>query len=389
MNPIQPPPSPPTAAPSPKTPNPTDQEIETWIQKLSKTYTLNPPPETLLSTPSTKTISAFQTFTTTILHGLEARDPEFTKYIHNDFLDKTYTRVNLPFHDYQAFHRCIAVVSMMPPRRLSHHVMQILIIAEAMQLPDMTFQQRVDWAEDRLDSWYADTLCIESMSEDPDELWVFRYRNGIRDVTAEQVGAGEMEGADSCPVCADEFEYPCPLDTNSGPLQHAVADAERRPRKSLCGHVVCAACFAKWLEASKGYYKCPICRACLVCGVNGCSYHVIHREVAPPVPIMYTMELVLGWHPRRKEILRRVLLDSPYLFLALRECTRERRAWLGFYFRVLRGGVDRTDVVARMLVGERTRLLDGLAYVFQRALLGLHFLDDGHGWEESGGDEED
>jgi hypothetical protein len=107
-------------------------------------------------------------------------------------------------------------------------------------------------------------LAPENLVKDPDALYFFRNKNGIENIDADQ----GISGNETCSVCTNEFD-------------EALCSSQRAP----CGHVLCKGCFDHWLLDCKGTYTCPLCRACVVCGLNDCKHHTIVRDIAPPIPM--------------------------------------------------------------------------------------------------------
>jgi hypothetical protein len=174
----------------------------------------------------------------------------------------------------------------------------------------------------------------EALVKDPDALYFFRSKNGIREIDAQQGSDTET----TCLVCVSAFS------------------ATRQAKAAPCGHVLCGCCFDAWLRECRGRFTCPMCRACVVCGANECKDHDIHEDHGEP---MGMRELLDRAEPGRKgEVLHGI---EPEVYWKLREYTRKERGMLRWIEEVLRKReMAKRDPVRVRLEKKRERIMGRL-----------------------------
>lgn len=128
---------------------------------------------------------------------------------------------------------------------------------------------------------------------------------------------------EACVVCGSPFEFqPCEA---AGSTPVSPCSAMRTP----CNHHFCYECLRLWrLEASKGTYRCPMCRSCLVCGKPNCTFHIVSEEHARPYPLQEFLEVHFEGVKSRPPPYYGF---DPIALRRIRETTRHLRVEYGYY----------------------------------------------------------
>ncbi|KAF2877048.1 hypothetical protein BDV95DRAFT_663869 [Massariosphaeria phaeospora] len=176
---------------------------------------------------------------------------------------------------------------------------------------------------------------LGNLLKDPDDLWLFRDGNGLEPL--DDLPTDDPEFPTNCSVCIEPY----------APVDQWPTHGPSTPVKTPCGHYFCSKCLKAWLEECIDEYTCPVCRACLVCGDNGCRFHVIRRDNAPPTPLPHVLNVVLG-PSKGLQPLHGIQVS---VYWNLRERTRHLRADLaGIESELSRANVDFEDPVYKQLV---------------------------------------
>jgi hypothetical protein len=278
-----------------------------------------------LSDPYGRAISTFQIFTNSIIAGIERTDPNVLCLIDDYTLSDIYT--GLPTFSPEVLKPWVKDAMLKHPLRRTPKQYHFLAIARVQNRGDLkTPRDIAAGAQIELDDWKARLYDPANLLKDPDALYFFRNKNGIKDIDPAQ---DKQNFSHECLICSNLFDK----------------DAHQTQR-APCGHVVCRECFGKWLTECKGTYSCPLCRACVVCGVNDCPHHDVHQVRATPRPLSKILDLVLP--EKVGEVLHGI---KPERYWALREITRRDRVMLAWIDEVL-GVVGRWDPV-RVREGRR------------------------------------
>ncbi|KAH7086326.1 hypothetical protein FB567DRAFT_527691 [Paraphoma chrysanthemicola] len=275
---------------------------EAWLFELQHRKSFHNPIVDL-SNPYGTAIRTYQTLTNSIIDGLRRKNTEVLSLATEGLLHELY--IGLPEFDYESFKHWVRDATLKHPLRRTakqYHFLAIVRLQTCGE-PSST-KAKVLEAAVELEDWKARVYASQSLLKDPDPLYFFRNKNGIREIDLALSKKGEI--AQDCLICTNVFDK-------------TVHTAMRAP----CGHIICKRCFDKWLLQTTGKYTCPLCRACVVCGNNECTYHDVHQDRAPPVPIPDILDRVLPEHSG--ELLHGL---APEQYWTLRERTRTDRGIL-------------------------------------------------------------
>lgn len=267
--------------------------------------------------PYTTLLYTFQAFTNSLTSALitATPDPDLVAAVHSRTLQDFYS--SLPwFWDIKACVLWVKAAVLKHPLRRTGPQTQWLRIVELQTRGGLTAAQILSASEAARLDWEDRAYSIENLVRDPDSLWFFQRRDGLKTVQMAEVPpptctvndkGEEVEENPACPVCAEEFDR-----------------TARAPKRAPCKHVLCAHCFVKWTPcstAATGTYTCPLCRACIVCGEDGCLYHVLEFERALPLSMKWVLDYVLP-EERRGLVLHGLGVAQ---YWRLREATRKDR----------------------------------------------------------------
>jgi hypothetical protein len=238
------------------------QSTHTLLHEL-KHYRCFQGPLDDLSDPYLKMMSTYRAFHNSIVQAIEQEDTEAMKLVYDGLIHDMYNK--MPWLDVDKFRAWVKLSVLAHPFR--RDIGQHLFIA-------------IVQVEDRgeFDSLLSKILAIagecadmnervhdpKNLVEDPDDLYFFRQKNGIKDV-----GPSDVTNADgTCLICIEAFD-----------------DTLHIAQKGPCEHIICKLCFEQWLLQCSKIYTCPLCRACVVCGVDPCANHGINTERVRPVTL--------------------------------------------------------------------------------------------------------
>ncbi|KAF3002605.1 hypothetical protein E8E13_008632 [Curvularia kusanoi] len=250
-------------------------------------------------------------------------------------------------NDLNAFRDWIKDTTMKHPQRRTECQQMWLWIVEMQGLKNVTnVCHVVDEAIGRIQYWEQNTYSTHNLRQDPDHhAWFFfTYNNAIMEVMPGTPGLGK-----SCLICTEDFN-----------AHH------NRPNKNPCGHFQCSNCSDQPLEHDATKFTCPFCRACLVCGRNACTDHIVaeqDHESANIVPLPEVLSIPhfmceLGCAAKDCKPTGRLFGLSPKRYWLLREETRATRCAMG-------GTIERSEVLGRLgrMDGEEAQGLERLQEV--------------------------
>lgn len=258
------------------------------------------------SDPYNKAILAFQDFTNSVIDGLERKDPEIVNLIPDGYLTAIYSRVlNTNYHMPDYMCKWVKEAMLKLPLRHKEHPFYFLAIIRAQSNSELKpVKSRLLAAHTEFEEWMPCVFDPENLVKDPSGLWFLRNQNGIKDVDSSAVAS-----EDTCLICTEKFD-----------------EDSHVAKQAPCGHIICGGCFDKWLLEYGGTYRCPIYRACVVCGANDCKHHDVPRESVAPFPLSEFLKIALP------EAVGRSLHGlEPRIYFRLREETRQDRvlaAWI-------------------------------------------------------------
>ncbi|XPT02917.1 hypothetical protein M3J09_012021 [Ascochyta lentis] len=281
--------------------------IEQWIHHLQTRFSFAKLSDS--SDPYVKAMRTFQLFTNDVASALQDNNGIDADYIDRKMLHKIYDDLPSFFED-DEFREWVKDATLKHPHRRTPKQQQWLCIVGAQQ--QKPSKSKADLlhmileVEDRASIQGEGAYDIKSLLTDPDALWFFRNKHGIKAAEGNEDDIGE-----SCLICANDFDAGTHL-----------------PQRSPCGHYQCRKCFQGSLKYVSAAYNCAFCRACLICGDQACKHHIIPQNDALPHPLQdflrtghylcrdscTAMEPLCGLSPRR--------------YWELREATREVRSSL-------------------------------------------------------------
>jgi len=281
---------------------------EAWLHELKHYKSFNDYIVDL-SDPYGKAIATFQLFTRSIIEGLERKDFEVESLIHDGSLHDIYSE--LPSFAPEVLKPWVKDAMLMHPLRRTAKQYHFLVIVQIQGRGELKSPRDISVsAKIELDDWKSRAYNPENLDKDPDALYFFRNKNGIKDIDPSQEDANFTP---ECVICDNLFDEDAHL-TQQAP----------------CGHVVCRACFGEWLKQCNGTYTCMLCRACAVCGANDCPHHDVHQERARPHPLSLILDLVIP--DKAGEVLHGIKAER---YWGLREATRADREVLAWMEQIL------------------------------------------------------
>lgn len=266
------------------------------------------------SDPFLRSMWVLQTFTTSVIQALNDKHPEVIALATDGSLYTIYQ--DLPsFQEPAEFSAWVKDATLKHPLRRT---------AKQSQFLDLVLQQEKVLAAKKqpltnsrefpflpriithvvaaLESWKTRALSPERLDRDYHELAFFYHMHKIQPAETAET---------ECAVCTYTFDS----------TTHA-------PEAGPCGHILCKSCFRGWMDEINETFSCPLCRACLVCGLNPCTYHAIKRDIASPCDLSASLNTMLvGGEEGRIALLH----SHPQLYWDLRESTRALRvkvAWV-------------------------------------------------------------
>jgi hypothetical protein len=309
---------------------------EAWLFELRHHKSFQSPIADL-SDPHGRAMRAFQICTNSIIDGLQSRNPEIMSLVTEGFLQELY--IGLPEFESTSFRHWVKDATLTHPLRRTPKQYHFLTIVQLQTRGEpLSIKAKILEAAVELEDWKTRVYAPESLVKDPDPLYYFRSKNGIREVDTALTKEGEI--AQNCLVCTNEFDKTLHM-----------------PMRAPCGHIMCKRCFEKWLRQSTGTYTCPLCRACVVCGGNECTYHDVHQDRALPVSMPKILDNILP--DESGQVLHGL---RPERYWALRERTRKDRALLQWIEDVLTAnGLREQDPVRVRLVKDADEVVARVA----------------------------
>lgn len=294
-----------------------------------------------LSDPYIKMMSTYRAFHNSIVQAIERHDAEAIKLVHEGLIDVVYHKI--PWLDVDEFRAWVKLAVLSHPFRqdAGQHLFVAIVQVQARGEFDSLTSKVLAIAGECADMSER-TLAPENLIEDPDDLYFFRHKNGIKDV-----GPSNVTNADgTCLVCTEAFD-----------------DTLHVAQKGPCGHIICRMCFQQWLLQCSKIYTCPLCRACVVCGANSCANHGIRTERVRPVSLPSCLDRSLP------EKIGKVLHGfDPRWYWSLREITRHNRVVLAYIASLLSNGFDAADPAAMAMIAEREKILTDMKDLIQQML---------------------
>jgi hypothetical protein len=262
-----------------------------------------------LTDPYGKAIATFQAFTCSVIDGIERKDPEVTHMIEAGTLRDICSC--LPSFQSTILKPWIKDAMLKHPFRRTAKQYHFLAIVQVQTRGDLRSPQNIAvGAKIELDGRKTRVYDPTSLVKDPDALYFFRSKNGIKEIDLSQNHANCTR---ECLICDNLFDEDMHL-------------TQRAP----CGHVVCSDCFGKWLKQCNATYACMMCRACVLCGNNYCPHHDVHQDRATPHSVPQIVDLVL---PNKvDQVLHGI---KPKRYWVLQESTRRDRAMLAWIEEIL------------------------------------------------------
>jgi hypothetical protein len=294
---------------------------EFWLFEL-KHHKLFSRSDVDLENPHGKAMCIFQDFTITIIDGLERNAPATVNLARDGSLATIYD--DLPVFEISSFKLWVKDATLKHPHRRTAAQHKWLHIVQ-LQGDVKSATDIVISAIAEVEEWKERVYAPENLHKDPEATYFFRNKNGISsNISAKDKG---KESEKECLIC-----------TNAFTTTHQLHVRQQAP----CGHIICRACFQKWLRESKGTYTCPLCRACVICGANNCEDHNIKRDLAPPVALPLFLNDTL---PDKVDDALHGL--APDYYWELREATRKDRSIMAYIDYVLR--IEQTEAVRVVL----------------------------------------
>jgi hypothetical protein len=293
--------------------------VESWLFELKHHKSFNRSGDDL-DNPFGKAMCIFQAFTSTIIDGLERKAPNIVNLARDGSLATIYD--DLPVFEVSSFQLWVKDATLKHPHRRTAAQHKWLHIVQ-LQGDVKSATDIVISAIAEVEEWKERVYAPKSLRMDPEAMYFFRNKNGISSSISAKAKGKETE--EECLICTNAFTA----------TRHARQQAP-------CGHVLCRACFQKWLRESKGTYTCPLCRACVVCGANNCENHYIKRDMAPPIAIPLFLKDSL---PDNADDPLHGL--APRFYWELREATRRDRSIMAYIDYVLQ--VEQTEAVRVLL----------------------------------------
>ncbi|KAJ4292573.1 hypothetical protein N0V90_009236 [Kalmusia sp. IMI 367209] len=282
-----------------------------WIRPLVRYCALLSDFANKINCPVGKALQAYQNFTSCIISSLENDEETAFNLIAHEFLPGLFIHPRAlqsqPFLNFHDMCGWIKGAMLANPQSRSVDQQQFLAVCHVQQqYPELTLLRKVRLVLSNIRCWKNETYAMANLLRDPDQLYLFRERHCLT--------IAEIPPEQDCPICTEAYD----------------AHDLRTPCKGRCKHVFCKDCAIKWLEQSKSNFRCPLCRACLVCGNDDCSFHVLNDvDLVPAVPLAYILDDVLS---PSVDILHGFEL---WRYHHLRETTRKSRARVALLNRLL------------------------------------------------------
>ncbi|KAF2030502.1 hypothetical protein EK21DRAFT_88824 [Setomelanomma holmii] len=259
--------------------------------------------------PFAHTMRTFEVFRNSINDGLMRNDPEAVSLITEGLVLDLYK--DLPHCHHPKLVDWLKDAKFKHPHRRTPKQQHFLAIVEAQARDEpKSIKGKMLAAAVELEYWKARVYAPENLVKDPDALYFFRCKNGLREDDSTPMQDGETP--QNCLVCTSLFDK----------------TLQKRMR-APCGHVLCQQCFERWLHECTTAFTCPMCRACVICGENGCIWHELHQDRATPIPMPVVLDRLLP--EKVGEVLHGL---APERYRARREATRGDRAlfeWVAEY----------------------------------------------------------
>jgi hypothetical protein len=323
---------------STNTPVNVDPMVQAWLFELKHRESFHVA-ITDLSDPYNKAMPTFQAFTTSIIDGLERGDAEVVGLIDGDNLKTLYS--GHPTFEVESFRWWVKDAILKHPKRRWPKQAEFVLILQLQGVANSNIENKVHTALEFTKEFIERLKDPRSLVRDPDVLYFFRNKNGI----VETELTPDSEDGVACPVCTADFDQT--LTTHRAP----------------CGHIMCRPCLDRWVRECKGTYTCSMCRACLICSTNKCKHHIIHQDIAPPIPMPMILDCVAPG--RVGEELHGIRPDQ---YWQLRELTRDVRALLAFLTRQMESATfTEGDPVFKHYVKKAEQLLGSITKAFEAA----------------------
>jgi hypothetical protein len=263
------------------------------------------------SDPYAKAMRIFQVFTNSVINGIERKDANVLSLIDEGLLQDIYS--NLPAFESSSFRLWVKDAMLKHPFRRTPKQYHFLAIVQSQNRgPPPSVKAKVLEAAMELDDWQTRVYAPANLVKDPDALYFFRNKNGIKEIDPT---LGKQTDK-ACLICTNAFDTTLHL-----------------TQSAACGHFLCKRCFDKWLLECKGTYNCPLCRMCVVCGANDCKYHDIHQDRALPLPMRRILDHVIL--DKAGDVLHGIEARQ---YWRLREHTRKDRGMLAWIEELLASG---------------------------------------------------
>jgi hypothetical protein len=304
--------------------------IEAWLFELRHRKSFHVPIVDL-SDPYNKAMSDFQDFTTSIIDALVRKEKDLVKLLTDNLLQEFYS--GFPAFRYASFRLWVKDATMKHPHRRWPKQHQFLAVVHLLNNNrPVAIHSVVLEAIGILNNFKERILAPGNLVKDPDALYFFRNKNGIKRANSGQ----DNEDNSTCPICTNDFD-----------------ETQFSSQRAPCGHVLCKRCLDHWLLECKGTYTCPLCRACVVCSTNDCKHHVIHRDIARPIPMPKILDRVFP--DKAGQVLHGI---EPEQYWKARESTRGHRGLLAYVEQKLKPAIDAGDPVYARYVKDAEDILE-------------------------------
>ena len=265
-------------------------------------------------------MQTFQTFTTSLIHALEANQSAVIELAQKNTLQDLHA--DFPsFYEQETFREWVKDGTLKHPQRQTEAQYRYLHIVElqAREEAAMGVGEIVKSAIAAGQEWRETAYTPANLLQDPDLLYFFTRASR----RLETASIPSSPASSTCPICTSPFDSTTHI-----------------PKQLPCTHIFCTPCLTTWLQKSSQAYTCPLCRSCIPCGRNPCTYHPIPRESSLPMPLPEIMDVVLvdtiGGMDVRGAQLHGM---APETYWVLREETRRDRVGLKAAREVLGSGV--------------------------------------------------
>ena len=316
-----------------------------------------------LSDPYIQSMQTFQTFTTSLIQSLEAKNPAVVELAQNDTLQDLYS--DFPsFYEQDTFREWVKDGTLKHPQRQTEAQCRYLRIVElqAREEPGMGVGEIVKSAITAGQEWRETAYTPANLVQDRDALQFFTCAlSGLEKASL------PSSPSSTCPICTSPFDSTTHI-----------------PKQLPCTHNFCTPCLTTWLQKSSQAYTCPLCRSCIPCGRNPCTYHPIPQESSLPMPLPEIMDVVLVDRIGGMDVRGAQLHGmAPDRYWVLREETRRDRVGLRAAREVLGSGVlvgEGNEGVRRFMEGVEREAAERIRGDVLHAVAGIRRLEVQLAW---------